>query len=414
MQRKSILIPFFVLGFVAFVFGSDWTQWRGPYRTGISDETGWSPEALNGAPNILWQTNLGVGHSAVCVKGDRLYALGNKEVILDADTLNIDIVHCLNAKNGREIWRYEFPCEDKNFPGPNTSPVIDEDRLYTLSWMGELYCFDAEKGTVRWKRHLIADSLTLNNEWGLSGSPVIVDDMLLLTAGKSGLALDKLKGSVVWKSELEVPGLTTPILYTDGEKQLALISSHDDIHAVDIHTGQRLWSYTWKTCNDPYVVNDKILLTANHNRKRTTLIEMNNGEITPVWESRVIAGWSFQNQVVIDNHSYAIANLRRGRMIQCVDLKTGELKWSHDHGGEGAMIAADGKLIIMENDGDLVVARVDPEKYSEISRAKVLQPRDSQGIPQDRRWACWTLPVLANGRVYVRSNWGDLVCVDVR
>ena len=412
--RNCIILVTSIFILTNVLYAGDWSKWRGPYGTGISNETHWNPSALDGMPKILWETNVGVGHSTPSVKGDRLYILGNKRVTAGSDTLNIDIVHCMDAITGREVWRYEYPCEDKNFPGPNSSPVIDGDVLYTLSWMGDLYCFDAATGRVRWKRHLVADSISVNNEWGFAGSPVVFGDMLLLTAGKSGAALNKHTGETLWKSELEACGLTTPVLFSENGRQLALFSSHPEIHAVDIETGERLWSYEWKTCNDPFVLGDKVFLTANHNRKRSMMLDIGSEERQTLWESRVMLGWSFQNLVVIDGHAYGIGNLRRGRLVQCIDLKTGELKWSHDHGGDGALIAAGERLIILENDGELVVAEATPEKYSEISRARVLQPKDSSGLSQDRHWHCWTLPVLAEGRIYARSTWGDLVCVDVR
>ena len=416
MKQTAHILTILLLSLALSGLGlaADWSKWRGPFGTGITEESDWNPKALDGAPDILWETNVGVGHSTPSVSGDLLYILGNKHLMTATDTLDIDIVYCMNAITGAEIWRYEYPCPEKGFPGPNASPVLDENRLYTLSWEGDLYCFEAETGSVFWKRNLVDEDLSEVNEWGFAGSPVIVDDMLLLTAGKSGAALNKMTGKTIWQSEKEACGLTTPILYEKDGRRMAIFSSHPEIHGVDIDTGERLWSYEWKTCNDPYIIGENILLTANHNRKQTTLLKLNGTELESLWENRVILGWAFQNQVVIDNVSYALANLRRGRVLQCVDLETGELNWTHDTGDEGALIAADDKLVILEGDGELVVAEINPEEYIEISRARIMTPDSHQGIRQDRRWYCWTLPVLANGLVYGRSNTGDLVCVDMR
>lgn len=410
---RTLTTILFVFALANLSFTADWSRWRGPHGTGITDESDWNPDALAGAPRIVWETDIGLGHSTPAVRGDHLYIIGNHRVVTRTDTLDIDAVYCMHSRTGKEIWRYEFPCPDKNFPGPNASPVLDGRRLYTLSWTGDLYCFDSESGSVNWKRNLAGEGLSENNEWGFAGSPVIAGDLLLLTAGRSGAALDKSTGKTVWQSEAEACGLTTPVLYEMDGRRLAVFSSQTEIHGVDIENGERLWSYEWKTCNDPYVLGDNLLLTANHNRKQTILLEMNGAELEPLWESRVLLGWAFQNQVVIENASFGLANLRRGRTLQCVDLETGELNWTQDTGDEGALIAAGHRLLILEGDGELVVAEVNPEEYVEISRARILHPEDHQGVRQDRRWYCWTLPVLANGFVYARSNQGDLVCVDM-
>ena len=187
---------------VIFVFGIsmqlgiaedfDWPRWRGPNADGISLETDWNPEALSNGLNIVWKTNVGVGMSNMAIKGKYLYTMGN-------DYKN-DTVYCLNVVNGKEIWKYSYPSRGSGY-GTHTTPTIDGKRVYTLSTEGHIHCFTAKNGKVKWTKNIIEEYGVISPQFGFAGSPVIEGDLVIITVNKSGLALDKKTGKMVWISE---------------------------------------------------------------------------------------------------------------------------------------------------------------------------------------------------------------------
>ena len=154
----------------AHVSGNDkrereWIRWRGPNGNSVTDESAWRPEALQPQPKIRWRTNVGMGYSALCVKGDRVWTMGNRD--------KQDSVYCLSAKDGSEIWHYTYPCDDGSFSGPRATPVYDNGRLYTVSREGHLFCFKADTGDILWKKHLVNEANAEQRRWGIATSCVI-------------------------------------------------------------------------------------------------------------------------------------------------------------------------------------------------------------------------------------------------
>lgn len=201
MKSPITILIFTAILFVGCKNHSNWTKWRGPNGNGISTEAAWNPSKLDSS-NIRWTRNIGFGHSAIAVNGNKCYASGWKEVISGKDTLSRASIYCLDVKTGKEIWKFQYSSTSSNFPGPRSTPVIDGNKLYALSWEGKLFCIDAESGKEKWVTDLTKDSLTTLDNWGYCPSPVIYKNLILLNINQSGIALDKKTGKVVWKSQL--------------------------------------------------------------------------------------------------------------------------------------------------------------------------------------------------------------------
>jgi outer membrane protein assembly factor BamB len=388
--------------------GDDWPRWRGPNGNGISSETDWDPQALASGARILWTANIGMGHSAVAVKDGRLYIMGNRMVTSGPAKGEFeDTVYCLDATSGRELWRYSFPCKEGQDPGPGSSPVVDGDSLYTFSREGQLICFDAANGAIRWRRDLVTEAAP---NWGFAGSPMIEGDMVLLDAGKSGYAVDKHTGKLLWSSELEECGYATPVVFNAGEKRLAAIAARRNLYVVDIATGELQWSHRGQALNDPIVIGDQILLTGTG---RAEMLKMGDGEPESVWRQRDLMS-HYTTPVVFGDFVYGIGRARTSHYLQCAEVSTGELKWQQDIGMWGALIGAAGKLLVIDDYGRLLIVEATPEEYRLVSSAKVLEMADNTGIGNRRQCHNWTAPTLANGLVYVRNTYGDIACVDLR
>ena len=389
----------FVLSFVIITgaFG-DWAQWRGPERNGISTETNWNPEALAKGPNMLWNEKVGLGYSSVAVNGRLLYTMGNDR--------GQDTVYCLDARTGREVWKYSYPSRSMQYPGPRATPTVDGNLLYTLSSDGQLICFSADSGKKQWRRNIATDFGARPPNWGFACSPVIEGELLLLNAGISGLALYKQTGKAAWASGPGTGGYATPVLYDLEGKRCAAVFGRRAIYGVEVQTGKQAWSYPWTTDNDvnaadPLVFGSRVFISSNYGAG-SALLDISGRQPRLVWRNRSMNS-HFSSFLLIDGYIYGNDGFagRRNGVFRCLDAETGRTMWSESL-GFGSLIAADGKLILLTEQGDLYIARATSSSYREISQARSILSS-----------SCWTPPVLCNGMIYLRNHRGDLVCVDV-
>lgn len=393
----------------------DWPRFRGPNNNGISLETDWNPKALAGRPKIIWEANIGRGHSGTSIQNGRLYTMGERQMVASQDTAYEEIVFCFDTNSGREIWRYGYPNERVQWPGPAATPTIDGDRVYTIGRQGLIICFDGASGRVIWRKDMIRESLATYAGWGFCASPVIEGDLLLLNAGQSGLALNKKTGQTVWASEKGAGWVSTPLVYNeDGKPAVAFITDRY-LQAVDVKTGKSLWSHRWTSDADPYQLAGQLLLMGGHGRFGSTLLQHQESTPEVIWQNRN-GLHSFQSPVIIGDYVYGFGYVGQNQPFLCMELETGEVKWTEIIGSSrqfGSMMAADDKLIILSSEGNMLIAEATPEGFKEISRAKLFQLRSYNTYPNGDPNTCWTAPVLSNGKIYARTTYGDLVCVDV-
>jgi outer membrane protein assembly factor BamB len=376
---------------------------------GSAERSGWDPGALAGGPRIAWRADVGFGHSAVAVKGDRLFTMGHTKRGEGESAVELDVVVCLHLDTGEVLWRHEYPCDDIYFSGPRATPEVDGERLYTLSWEGHLLCLDAGNGKLIWSRNIVDDGFATPGHWGLSGSPVVEGELLILTAGRSGLALNKKTGEVIWHSEPIETSLPTPVVLGPPEERLALLPGEETLYAVDIKTGRVVWTVPWEAGFHlpATIAGHKMFVPGSDG---FTLFDLSRRLPAPLGDAATIGFSAYQSHAVVGDVAYGFS----GSFLQCVDLKTGRRLWREEVGPHGALIVADGKLIILEGDGTLIIAAASPTGYRELSSAKVLELTDNRGVPLPKQNHCWTRPVLVDGRIIVRCNHGRLVCVDMR
>ncbi len=394
----------------------DWPCFRGPHGNGISLETDWNPKALEGRPKILWEANIGRGHSGTSIQDGRLYTMGERQMVAGQDTAYEEIIYCFDANTGREIWRYGYPHETVQWPGPAATPAVDQGRVYTIGRQGLILCFDAVTGRVIWRRDMIRDSLATYTGWGFCASPVIEGDLLLLNAGKSGLALDKKTGKTIWSSEKGAGWVSTPLVYEDNGKREVAFNTDRNLEAVESKSGKLLWSHGWTSDADPYQLAGQLLLMGGHGRFGSALLNHKEGTPEVVWQNRN-GLHSFQSPVIIGNHVYGFGYVRQIQPFLCMELESGEVKWTEVMSTSrqfGSVMAAGDKLIILTDDGNLVIAQASPDGLETISQAKLFQLQPFNSYPDGDPNVCWTAPVLADGKIYARTTYGELVCVDVR
>lgn len=405
----------FVLNAPGLLRAEDWPCWRGVNGDGISRETGWNPEALRNGAKVLWNANVGQGHSAISIKDGLLYTQGSRIITRGGEEIFAESVHCFDALTGKEIWSYAYPSESMAQNGPRATPAVDGNRVFTLGSNGDLFCFDAKTGGILWKKHLVSEGLSRKWKWGFSGSPVVEGERLILNAGSAGLALDKSTGDVIWKSANQNCGLGTPVLTEIRGQKVALINTEYTLYAVNCADGEVVWSYPWPYCDsDPVLVEDKIFLFGGKpGRSRCrTLIRLLDAEPVAVWPERKM-NISMLSWIAFDGFVYGFTYDKRSIHIKCIDLSSGKITWEKKLDDWAGLSMANGHLLLLESNGELAIVKAAPDSYREVCRARVLNMGDMKKYPESQPLVCWTAPVLCGGKIYVRNSYGDIACVDV-
>jgi outer membrane protein assembly factor BamB len=389
------------LGVCIQTWAEDWPRWRGPGLNGISVEKGWSVAWPKEGPPQLWKANVGTGFSSVAVATGRLFTLGNAN--------ETDTVYCFDAATGKELWRHAYACplDAKYYEGgPGSTPTVEGDRVYTLSKRAHLFCLEAATGKVVWQKNLMEELGVKKADWGFAGSPLVEGSLLVLNVGDGGTAVDRATGQVVWTSGKDIAGYATPVPFAVGAERAAAVFAGKALVARRIKDGQELWRVPWVekwfiNAADPIFSGDKVFISTF--AKGGALLGLGAEPPAIVWSGKAFAN-HFNSGVLIDGHLYGIDGNTDAppKDLRCVEFATGLVKWRYEGLGLGSLMAADGKLIVLGDKGELVVAEASPTAFKPLARAQVLGGK------------CWTVPVLANGRIYCRNARGDLVCVDVR
>ena len=374
----------------------EWPQWRGPRGTGISAERGWLADFPETDPPISWESNVGIGYAAVSVSGGKLYTVGWND--------GQDTLYCLDAVSGDQIWTFAYPAkvfDNMHSGGPAATPAVSDNRVYTLSRDGGLFCLDITDGELIWS-HQLPDKFNLDvPDYGFAGSPIVDGERLYVDVGRI-IALDKSNGEVIWQTFSYIPAYSTPMPFTlDGEQLLAVFPAYGLV-LLNASTGRELAKRRWTThykvnAATPIVHGNHIFISSGFS-SGAALLQYSKRELDLVWDNEQMSTQT-ATCVLIDGFLYGFDEAR----FKCLEFNSGRRQWSEGGLGKGSLMAADDKLIVLSEEGELVIADVSPIEFRVRTRAKVLDT--------DR---CWTVPVLAGGRIYCRSRQGQLVCVDLR
>jgi outer membrane protein assembly factor BamB len=401
-MRSPALFTFAAVSVIGATFSqaADWPNWRGPNRDGISAETKWKSE-WSGEPKVLWEAEVGLGFSSFVVANGRVLTTGHEE--------GKDTVFCLDAVTGKVNWKHSYAADlgDKYYEGgTSATPTFDGERAYHLSRWGDLFCFEAASGKVVWEKNVQKETEANIPDWGFAGAPLVHGDLLILNVGKAGMAVNKKNGKIIWKSDPDTAGYSTPYPIQRNGKDLAVIGSARSYIAVEVGTGAPAWEHDWPTrygvnAADPILNGDHLFISSGYN-KGCTVLKLTDRGPEKVWENKALKN-QFNSSVLIDGHLYGIDGDSNSRCaLKCVRFADGKEMWAEKEVGFGSLMAAGGKLIVLTAKGELITAQPSAEKFDVVSRAQILSGK------------CWSAPVLANGLLYARNAEGHVVCLDLR
>ena len=309
--------------FCATARAADWPNFRGPTHNGISSETGWLVKWPQEGPKRLWKASLGLGYATISVADGRVYASGNQN--------NTATLYCLDAGTGSNLWKFSFAnqimndfSQPRGMGGTSTAATIEGNRVYLLSGDGCLFALETQSGAVVWSNNLAAELGLVKSHWGFTGSPLVQDDLLVLDVGKSGTAVDKATGKVVWTSDKSASGYSTPVPCAFNGTPAVAILSTDHACALETKTGREIWSFPFKAqinIADVVVSNNDFFMSAGYNYGGI-MARFDGTNTAQVW-----AGKSFANHintsVLLDGYLYGVAGSVTGAKValQCVEFR---------------------------------------------------------------------------------------------
>jgi outer membrane protein assembly factor BamB len=386
----------------------DWPQFLGPQRTGAYAgapllET-WGPEG----PKVLWRKTVGAGFSGpVVVKGRLLifHRLANQE-----------IVDAIDARTGAAQWRYAYPTvyrDDFGFDeGPRAVPVVQDGVVYTFGAEGQLHAVDLAKGTRLWSVDTMKAFEVPKGFFGSAGSPLVEGGRVLANVGgpKAGVvAFDAGSGKVLWTATTAGASYSSPIGATINGRRYAVFLTRAGLAGLDPATGQVLFERPWRArvaasvnAATPVVVGDLIFISAQYG-PGAGVLRLEGSTLTPLWTSDEALSNHYATSVHRDGILYGFHGRQEfGQSFRAVELRTGKVRWSEERFGAGTVTLAGDRLVILRENGELVIAAASPDGFKPIARAKILM-----GTVR-------AYPALSDGFLFARNVDDTLIAVDLR
>jgi outer membrane protein assembly factor BamB len=436
---RGVFCASFLLG--GALFADDWPQWLGPRRDAVWRESGIVERFPTNGPPVLWRTSIGAGYAGPVVTGGRVYVADRQlaqgasnptDPFAKGQIRGFERVLCLSEADGQLLWKYEYECPYTiSYPaGPRVAPMVSGGKVYTLGAEGNLFCLDADKGKVLWSRDFKKDFGIKAPLWGFAGHPLLDGNRLICLAGGPGstaVAFDKDTGTEIWRAlSAEEPGYSSPIIYEAGGKRQLILWHPEAANSLNPETGEVYWSVPFKsrtgmTIATPRKLGDFLFFTTFYSGSLMLRLDAAKPAATTAWRTlKVNEKDTTQLNAVMctpfleEGFIYGVCSYGQ---LRCLKMDTGERVWETFQAttsGEpvrwaNAFIVKNGNRFFLFNEkGDLIIAKLSPHGYEELSRAHLLEPTGSAA----GRAVLWSHPAFASRHVYARND-KEIICVDL-
>lgn len=395
------------------VSAEDWPEWRGRGRRGVWNETGLVEQFAAESLSARWRTPIRAGYAGPAVSQGRVFVTDYQE--------GTERALALDEETGKVVWEHKWPADYRGLDyasGPRATPTVDGDRVYVLGATGMLWCLNARSGTVVWSKNFVRDYGAVVPGWGTANAPIVAGDRLIAIAGgrpdAKVVAFDKRTGRELWRSLSGADseqGYSQPIIVAGK----LIVWDAGAVRVLDPGTGGVFWEHPFRVHMNtpiatPVASGPFLLVSGFFNGAR--LLRM-DGEL--VWRGRSDSEvrsdtlHALMAAPVIDgDYIYGVCSYGQ---LRCLRLQTGERVWeTQDVTREkarnaSAHIVRNGDRYWILNDrGELIIARFSPERYQEIGRAKLIRPTSTPGARRELGAVVWSHPAFANGHVYARND----------
>lgn len=373
----------------------DWPQWRGPNRDGKSQEQGLLQTWPAGGPPLLWKSaGAGEGYSSFSTSNGRLYTLGARG--------NTEYVIAYDMATGKQLWAREHGRRFSNDrgDGPRATPTIEGDKLYAFGASGDLSAMDAASGKTLWSVNVLKQFGGSNIRWGLSESPLVLSDRILVNAGAPGasiVAVRKSDGAPLWKSQRDEAGYSSAVIHQAGGVTEAIYFTAERALGLDVSDGRLLWSYDKvanRTANiaTPIVRDNRVFLSSGYGTGAALLSLTPGGNgiaAKEVYFTRDMRN-HHASSVLVGEHLYGFSD----SILTAMDFATGNVAWRDRSVGKGSMVFADDRLYLYSENGVVGLAEANPAGYREHGRFEI----KTGSLPT------WSHPVVSNGTLFIRDQ----------
>ena len=380
---------------------ANWPQWRGPNRDGISKDTGLLKQWPTGGPPLVWKaTGAGRGYSSFSIANGKLYTMG-----LRGDR---EFVIAFDIATGKEAWATAHGSAFRNDrgDGPRGTPTIDGDRLYALGGNGDLSALDARTGKILWSKNVLREFGGQNIQWGISESPLVLGNKVLVNAGGRGasiVAFNKTDGSVIWKSQSDEPGYSSGMpLDVNGLTQVVFFTASRAL-GLDSKDGRLLWEYERPANNvanvaTPIIRANRIFISSDYGTGGGVIEIKPDNKAQEIYFNKDMRN-HHSSSVLVGDYLYGFSS----SVLTAMKFDTGEVAWKDRSVGKGSLVYADGNLYCFSENGVVGLVEATPTGYKEKGRFRIQQ----DSLPT------WAHPVVAGGRLYLRDQ-DTIYAYDVR
>jgi outer membrane protein assembly factor BamB len=371
---------------------ASWPQWRGPNRDGVSKETGLLKQWPADGPALAWKAaGAGRGYSSFSIANGKLYTMG-----LRGDR---EFIVAFDLATGKEAWATPHGSAFRNDrgDGPRGTPTIDGDRLYALGGNGDLSSLDARTGKLVWSKNVLHEFGGSNITWGISESPLVLGNKVLVNAGAPGasmVALNKTDGSVIWKSQSDEPGYSSAIpVDINGGTQVVFFTAKRAV-GLDVRDGRLLWEYEHPANNvanvaTPIARANRIFISSDYGTGGGVVEIKPDNKAQEIYFTKDMKN-HHSSSVLVGDYLYGFSS----SILTAMKFDTGEIAWRDRSVGKGSLVYADGNLYCLSENGVVGLVEATPTGYREKGRFRIQQG----SLPT------WAHPVVAGGRLYLRDQ----------
>ena len=394
--KPQMLLPLLLLA-------ADWPQFLGPTRNGVSTET----ITWTSAPSVLWKKDAGEGFAAPVV--------ANGKTILFYRANGNEIIDCLNASTGAKIWSYSYPTtyrDDFGFDeGPRSAPAIADGFVFTFGAQGVLTALDLATGKKLWSVPTTTQFNVKKGWFGAAGSPLVEAGKVLVHVGGAGagiVAFDAKTGAIVWKATNDEASYSSPTVATIDGARHAFFFTRAGLVDLDPSNGQVRFSMPWRSRSSasvnaatPLVVGNQVFISASYGAG-AALLEVTGSQYKKIWSNDDSMSNHYSTCVYHNGYLYGFhGRQEEGQALRCVEWKTGRVMWDVDSYGAGTVTLAGDRLLILRENGELVLAPADPKAFRPTQHATILTK------------VVRAYPALANARLYARDE-KNVLCLTLK
>jgi outer membrane protein assembly factor BamB len=431
--KQGLLVPLYRIALCLILFSfynldvaADWPQWRGPNRDGTWNEKGIVKKFTTPQLPIRWRAEISNGYSGPTVADGRVYVTDRL-----TSPAQLERVHCFNAMTGNPLWSYKYQCKYERFEhrdGPRASVTVNDNRAYSLGAMGHLFCFDAATGSVLWSKDLYNEYKIKMPLWGIAAAPLVENGLVIVQIGGSDnaclVAFDKTDGAEKWRAINDSASYSAPIVIEQAGRPVLVCWTGRKVVGLNPLTGKLYWQHPYaqprmvQNIADPVFHNNYLFVSSFFDGSLMIKVIPDRLAVEKIWQRKGpnerrtdSLHCCISTPILLGDYIYGVDSYGE---LRCLDLHTGDRiwesldavpknRWANIH-----MVKHEDNIWMFNELGELIISKLSPQGFHEISRAKLIKPTRGQL----NRGVCWSHPAFAYKHVYIRND-EELVCANL-